>query len=68
MAGRNEKAAPRRIAVSRVHFPDGSLRFNQVLEFVGDRPVRCYPLTEELPFTEWRGGDYYVRESDDVIS
>lgn len=60
MDGRNEKEALRRIAVSRVHFPDGGLRRNWVLELEGDRLVRDYPLTEELPFTEWRNGDCHV--------
>ena len=50
----------RRIAVSRLHFPDGHVLYNQVVEMCGDVYVRHFPLTEELPFTEWRGGDYFL--------
>lgn len=50
----------RRVAVSRLHLPDGRVLYNQVVELDGDVFVRHYPLTEELPFTEWRGGDYFL--------
>ena len=50
-----------RFAVSRLHLSDGTLLKNYVIEGndKGDA-VRYYPLKEELPFTEWRGGDYYL--------
>ncbi len=54
----------RRIAVSRLHFPDGCILVNQVLEYDGKRLLRYFPLTEELPFTQWRGGDYELTEAD----
>lgn len=50
----------RRVAVSRLHLPDGRVLYNQVVELDGDVFVRHYPLTEELPFTEWKGGDYFL--------
>ena len=50
----------RRVAVSRLHLPDGRVLYNQVVELDGDVFVRHYPLTEELPFTEWRGGEYFL--------
>jgi len=53
----------RRFAVSRLHLPNGQVLKNQVVEtcYEADRTsVRYYPLTEELPLTEWRGGDYYL--------
>ena len=50
----------RRIAVSRFHFPDGRVLYNQIVELDSDVYVRHYPLTDELPFTEWRGGDYFL--------
>jgi len=49
----------KRFAVSRLHFPDGTVRRNQVIEIHDDGTLRHYDLTHELPFTEWRGGDYY---------
>ena len=49
----------RRIAVRRLHLPDGQILTNQVIEFADDGSQRYFPLTEELPFTEWLGGDYY---------
>ncbi len=55
----------RRIAVSRLHLPDGTVLKNQVLELSADEKsvTNYYPLTQELPFTEWRGGDYYLGEN-----
>ncbi len=55
----------RRIAVSRLHLPEGTVLKNQVLEFAADGKTvsKYYPLTEELPFTEWRGGDYILLPS-----
>lgn len=52
---------PRKTAYSRVVMPDGSTRHRQVVE--GDEhghPLRIYPLTEELPFVEWRDETYRV--------
>lgn len=52
----------RRFAVSRLHLPEGGILRNQVIEFSttpdGKVTARYFPLTQELPFTEWRGGDY----------
>lgn len=50
----------RRIAVNRLHLADGRVLYNQVIEFSDNKPLRFYPLTEELPFTEWVGGDYFL--------
>lgn len=50
----------RRFAVSRLHLPDGSVRFNQVVEEENGNSLRCYDLVEELPFTEWRDEDFYL--------
>ncbi len=49
-----------RIAVSRLHLKDGTILRNQVLELEGGEVLRFYDLQEELPFTEWRGGDFYM--------
>ena len=48
----------RRIAVSRLHLPDGTVLSNQVIELSDGNPQRHYPLNHELPATEWLGGDY----------
>ncbi|GFI34603.1 hypothetical protein IMSAGC014_01098 [Bacteroidaceae bacterium] len=52
-----------RFAVSRLHLPDGSVLKNQVIEYQQTSEnkfsARYYPLTEEIPFTEWRGGDFH---------
>ncbi len=52
----------RRFAVSRLHLPDGRVLSNQVIETMDEKVVRYYPLTEELPFTEWHPIDYYIKE------
>ena len=48
----------RRIAVSRLHLPDGTILHNQVIELCDGQPQRYYPLVQELPATEWLGGDF----------
>lgn len=50
----------KRFAVSRLHKKDGTILTNQVIEISDDGEVRYYSLTDELPFTEWHGGDYYL--------
>ena len=55
--------APHRFAVSRLHLPDGTVLKNQIIEtkIINGKPSTQYhPLTEETPFTEWRGGDFYL--------
>lgn len=51
-----------RIAVSRLHLSNGEVWKNQVLEFdvKTKKIVRFYPLEQEIAFTEWRGGDYFL--------
>ena len=48
----------RRIAVSRLHLPNGTILHNQVIELCEGQPRRYYPLVQELPATEWLGGDF----------
>lgn len=59
-SGANGKPQLRRIAVSRLHMPGGRILYNQVVELADSCPVRYYPLTDELPATEWLGGDYHL--------
>ena len=50
----------RRIAVSRLHMPEGPVLSNQVVEFDAEGyPICHYPLTEEIHSTEWHPIDYY---------
>lgn len=52
----------KKIAVSRLHLPDGTVKRNQVLIFENNRLVRYYPLTCEEPCTSWLGGDYFLTD------
>lgn len=58
----NEKKHIKRFAVSRLHMQDGTILKNQVIETDGGsgKYLTSYPLEQELAFTEWRGGDYYL--------
>lgn len=58
----------RRIAVSRLHLPDGTVRCNQVIELENGKVVSFYALTEELPYTEWLGGDFVLSEDSIVLT
>lgn len=53
----------RRFAVSRLYLPGGQVLRNQVIEITvasdGKTTARYFPLTQELAFTEWRGGSYH---------
>ena len=44
----------KRIAVSKLKLPNGEILKNQIIEWTDDNYVSYYPLTEELPFTEWK--------------
>lgn len=54
----------KKIAVARLHLPNGPVLYRQVLEFEDGHLVRYFALTEELPFVEWHGGDYYLQEKE----
>lgn len=58
----------RRIAVSRLHLPDGTVRCNQVIELENGKVVSFYALTEELPYTEWLRGDFVLSEDSTVLT
>ena len=57
----------KRFAVRRLHLPDGRVLVNQVIETDSNGLMRYYPLVDELPFTEWRGGDYYWQSDGDIL-
>ena len=53
----------KRIAVSRLHLPDGRMLHNQVVIYCEGK-VKCfYPLVDEEPNTSWYGGDFYIENN-----
>lgn len=52
------------IGVSRLHLLDGTIRHNQILIFENKKLICYFPLTEEIAFTKWIGGDYYLGSVD----
>ncbi|MBR1838812.1 MAG: hypothetical protein IJ786_04565 [Bacteroidaceae bacterium] len=62
MAQTNSQRAAR-IAVLRLHLPDGTVLKRQVVEEQEGVYVRHFPLVEELPNTTWLRSDYYVPSS-----
>ena len=49
-----------RFAVSRLHLKSGEILKNQIIEIDASGEISYQPLKEELPFTKWKGGDYYL--------
>ena len=59
-----------RFAVARLHLPTGATLKNQIVEVsvhAGLLHYRYFPLTEELAFTEWRGGDFFIEEESRTL-
>ena len=54
----------KKIAVSRLHLPDGRVLNNQIVIFSEGKAVRFYPLTEEEPCTTWFGSDFFLQKED----
>lgn len=50
-----------RRAVLRLHLPDGTILYRQVVEEHAGKYLRHYDLVEEMPQTPWLRGDYYVK-------
>ncbi|MBO5699393.1 MAG: hypothetical protein J6R79_05265 [Bacteroidaceae bacterium] len=52
----------KRIAVSRLRLPNGEIRRNQVIELneKNNQVEKYYPLTEELPNTEWHDITFHL--------
>lgn len=70
---RSEPSAPRKhakeifsskkIAVLRLHLPDGTTLTNQLLEFDGNGKLSSYTsLTKEVAFCEWHRGDWHCED------
>lgn len=61
MVPEQKQIGSRRIAVLRLHLPDGQILHRQVLQLSSDNEVLDYePLGSELPFCEWHRGDWYL--------
>lgn len=58
----------RRVASYKVVFPDGNVFVNQVVELSGSDVVSVFPLTSELPVTEWFTQPLYLRENADTLA
>lgn len=54
------EACIERLAVCRLHLPDGRVLHNQVIELLAGRLSAHYPLVGEIAFCRWYGGDCYV--------
>ncbi|MDO4715249.1 MAG: hypothetical protein Q4A44_03095 [Bacteroidales bacterium] len=53
---------PKRIAVLRLHLPNGSILTRQVLTLANNGDVLSYePLTHELAFVEWQPKDWTLK-------
>ena len=50
-----------------VHLPDGTRLEQAVVEIVEDRVVNYYEFRNELPMTEWLGGEIRVEFDEEGI-
>lgn len=57
----------RRIASPLLILPDGQVLRQQVVEILQGRVECYYPLTEELPFTEWFDRSVVLRYNEDNL-
>ena len=54
----------RRIASHEVVMPDGSCQTLSIVEIRSGVVKKCFPLTQELPFTEWFPGQIVLRRDE----
>lgn len=59
--------AMRRCGAHEVVLPDGSRLQQAVVEIEDGRVVNYYEFREELPMTEWLGGEIVVRLEEEGI-
>lgn len=57
----------RRCGAHQVILPDGSILQQAVVEIQEDRVVNYFEFREELPMTEWLGGEILVERDDEGI-
>ena len=58
----------RRIASHEVVMPDGSRQTLSVVEIQSGVVTKCFPLTQELPFTEWMTGEIVLRRDEQGLT
>lgn len=57
----------RRCGAHEVRLPDGSLLRQAVVEMEEGRVVNYYEFRDELPMTEWLGGEILVERDEEGI-
>lgn len=57
----------RRCGAHQVILPDGSILQQAVVEIQEDRVVNYFEFHEELPMTEWLGGEIRVERDEEGI-
>jgi len=57
----------RRCGAHEVVLPDGSRLHQAVVEIEAERVVNYYEFREELPMTEWLGGEIYIRLDEEGV-
>lgn len=58
----------RRCGAHVVRLPDGTELQQAVVEIMDDRVVNYYEFRDELPMTEWLGGEICVmRDEEDIL-
>lgn len=60
-------AEMRRCGVHQVILPDGSILQQAVVEIQEGRVVNYFEFREELPMTEWLGGEIRVERDEEGI-
>lgn len=56
-----------RIAASTVITPDGVEHHNYVVELQNGKAVETYPLSTELPMTEWICGTVKIANNKEIL-
>ncbi|MDV3107730.1 hypothetical protein [Segatella copri] len=60
-------AEMRRCGAHQVILPDGSILQQAVVEILEGRVVNYFEFREELPMTEWLGGEIWVERDKEGI-
>lgn len=60
-------AEMKRCGAHQVILPDGSILQQAVVEIQEGRVVNCFEFREELPMTEWLGGEIRVERDEEGI-
>lgn len=60
-------AEMRRCGAHQVILPDGSILQQAVVEIQEGRVVNYFEFREELPMTEWLGGEIWVERDEEGI-